>query len=217
MSEPLLEASLTAEGLLSITSPPGIGVEVGVGVGVCVGVGVAAEAVLAGWLDFGVGADVTTVDDADTDWSLSELVWLFPAAAPPPPTMDDAAPAAAVELEPPDNSSVGKELPTSVDSRHSYTNSSHYLAFSGETRPYIKADKRHCIATAKFVVLWRKIFSRDIFHPRIFLYLIYTTETKYLTNVKLHGLELSYFSALTIPSVGIERKSADTERFTSPM
>lgn len=65
MSEPLLEASLTAEGLLSITRPPGTGVEVGVGV--CVGVGVAAEAVLAGWLDFGVGADVTTVDDADTD------------------------------------------------------------------------------------------------------------------------------------------------------
>lgn len=66
MSEPLLEASLTAEGLLSITRPPGIGVEVGVGVGVCVGVGVAAEVVLAGWLDFGVGAGVTT-DDADTD------------------------------------------------------------------------------------------------------------------------------------------------------
>jgi len=39
---------------------------------------------------------------------------LFPAAT-PPPTMDDAAPAAAVELEAPDNSSVGKELPTSVD------------------------------------------------------------------------------------------------------
>lgn len=65
MSEPLLEASLTAEGLLSITRPPGTGVEVGVGVGVFVGVGVAAEVVLAGWLDFGVG--VTTVDDADTD------------------------------------------------------------------------------------------------------------------------------------------------------
>jgi len=48
MSEPLLEASLTAEGLLSITRPPGTGVEVGVGIGVCVGVGVAAEAVLAG-------------------------------------------------------------------------------------------------------------------------------------------------------------------------
>lgn len=67
MSEPLLEASLTAEGLLSITRPPGTGVEVGVGVGVCVGVGVAAEVVLAGWLDFGVGPGVTTVDDADTD------------------------------------------------------------------------------------------------------------------------------------------------------
>lgn len=119
MSEPLLEASLTAEGLLSITRPPGTGVEVGVGVGVCVGVGVAAEVVLAGWLDFGVGPGVTTVDDADTDWSLSELVWLFPAAAPPPPpTMDDAAPAAAVELEPPDNSSVGKELPTSINNKH---------------------------------------------------------------------------------------------------
>lgn len=67
MSEPLLEASLTAEGLLSITRPAGIGVEVGVGVGVFVGVGVAAEVVLAGWLDFGVGPGVTTVDDADTD------------------------------------------------------------------------------------------------------------------------------------------------------
>jgi len=32
--------------------------------------------------------------------------------------MDDAAPAAAVELEPPDNSSVGKELPTSVNSKY---------------------------------------------------------------------------------------------------
>jgi len=31
--------------------------------------------------------------------------------------MDDAAPAAAVELEPPDNSSVGKELPTSVNTK----------------------------------------------------------------------------------------------------
>lgn len=61
MSEPLLEASLTAEGLLSITRPPGTGVEVG-----GVGVGVAAEAVLAGWLDLGVGAGVTT-DDVDTD------------------------------------------------------------------------------------------------------------------------------------------------------
>lgn len=73
MSEPLLEASLTAEGLLSMTRPPpGTGVDVGVGV--CVGVGVAAEAVLAGWLDFGVGAGVTMVDDADTDCSLSELI-----------------------------------------------------------------------------------------------------------------------------------------------
>lgn len=61
MSEPLLEASLTAEGLLSTTRPPGTGVEVG-----GVGVGVAAEAVLAGWLDLGVGAGVTT-DDVDTD------------------------------------------------------------------------------------------------------------------------------------------------------
>lgn len=44
---------------------------------------------------------------------------MFPATAPPPPpTMDDAAPAAAVELEPPDNSSVGKELPTSVNSKY---------------------------------------------------------------------------------------------------
>ena len=59
MSEPLLEASLTAEGLLSTTRPPGTGVEVG-------GVGVAAEAVLAGWLDLGVGAGVT-MDDVDTD------------------------------------------------------------------------------------------------------------------------------------------------------
>lgn len=44
---------------------------------------------------------------------------MFPAAAPPPPpTMDDAAPAAAVELEPPDNSSVGKELPTSINNKY---------------------------------------------------------------------------------------------------
>lgn len=106
MSEPLLEASLTAEGLLSTTRPPGTGVEVG-----GVGVGVAAEAVLAGWLDLGVGAGVTT-DDVDTDWSLSELAWFV---VPPttPPMMDTPAPAAAVELDAPDNSSVGKELPTS--------------------------------------------------------------------------------------------------------
>lgn len=106
MSEPLLEASLTAEGLLSTTRPPGTGVEVG-----GVDVGVAAEAVLAGWLDLGVGAGVTT-DDVDTDWSLSELTW-FVVPLTTPPMMDTPAPAAAVELEAPDNSSVGKELPTS--------------------------------------------------------------------------------------------------------
>lgn len=44
---------------------------------------------------------------------------MFPAAA-PPPTVDDAAPAAAVELEPPDNSSVGKELPTSVGAKRKF-------------------------------------------------------------------------------------------------
>lgn len=106
MSEPLLEASLTAEGLLSTTRPPGTGVEVG-----GVDVGVAAEAVLAGWLDLGVGAGVT-MDDVDTDWSLSELTW-FVVPLTTPPMMDTPAPAAAVELEAPDNSSVGKELPTS--------------------------------------------------------------------------------------------------------